>query len=134
MRSSSKARWRSLLLLATILLSTTLPRAFVVCVTEDDHVSLEAVFEGDPCETKFIFGARAEAGWPKAACTDIPAVQLSMIADAAPSVVAPPVIVPGVFVAMLAPSSRPRPRATQEPFPPRPLREYQALRTIVLQL
>ncbi|MBK7949849.1 MAG: hypothetical protein IPK00_14130 [Deltaproteobacteria bacterium] len=132
MSSRPKARWRSLLLLAAILFSTTLPRAFVVCVTEDDHVSLEAVFEGDPCETKFIFGARAETGWPKAACTDIPAVQLSMLADAAPSIDAAPVIVPVVFATAAA--STPRPRAFHDPLPPRPLREFQALRTTVLRL
>lgn len=132
MSSRPKARWRSLLLLVAILFSTTLPRAFVVCVTEDDHVSLEAVFEGDPCETKFIFGARAESGWPKAACTDIPAVQLSMLADAAPSVDAPPAIVPVVFAAAPVPS--PRPRAGHDPLPPRPLREHRALRTTILRL
>lgn len=132
MSSRPKARWRSLLLLAAILFSTTLPRAFVVCVTDDDHVSLEAVFEGEPCETKFIFGARAETGWPKAACTDIPAVQLSMLADAAPLIEAPVAIVPVVFATAVAPA--PRPRAVHDPRPPRPLREYRALRTTVLRI
>ncbi|MFO0691147.1 MAG: hypothetical protein U0900_20785 [Myxococcota bacterium] len=127
-----KARWRSLLLLAAILFSTTLPRSFVVCVTEDDHVSLEAVFEGDPCETNFIFGARAEAGWPKASCVDIPAVQLSLLADAAPSVEAPTTIVPVAFAVGAEPD--PIPRRVEGPLPPRPPRELRALRTMVLRL
>ncbi|MEZ4332253.1 MAG: hypothetical protein R3F35_10895 [Myxococcota bacterium] len=83
----------ALLLLLALLVSATLPRVFVVCVTDDDHVSLEAVFEGDPCETNFIFGARAESGWPTVACTDIPAVQLSALGEADPELVAGAILV-----------------------------------------
>lgn len=132
MSSRPKARWQSLLLLVAIVFSTTLPRAFVVCVTEDDHVSLEAVFEGDPCETNFIFGARAETGWPKAACVDIPAVQLSLLADAAPSLDLPPAVVP-TLAATPIPASPPR-RAVRATAPTPPLLEHRALRTTILRI
>lgn len=132
MSSRPQMRWQSLLLLVAILFSTTLPRAFVVCVTEDDHVSLEAVFEGDPCETNFIFGAHAETGWPKAACVDIPAVQLSMLADAAPSLDLPPAVVP-MLAAAQQPPIPPR-RAVRATAPPPPLLEHRALRTTVLRI
>lgn len=88
MISTPRTRLHAWLLLAALLFSTTLPRAFVVCVSADDHVSLEAVFEGDPCETQFIFGAHGDASVPAPSCTDIPAIQLSALSGEEPTLVA----------------------------------------------
>lgn len=123
----------ALLLMLALLVSATLPRVFVVCVTDDDHVSLEAVFEGDPCETNFIFGARAESGWPTVACTDIPAVQLSALGEADPELVAGASLVawmPPVSHALAAIGPRPGlvTRATRASEPPEPS-AIRALRT-----
>jgi hypothetical protein len=123
--------WRVLPLLVALVFSTTLPRAFVVCVSEDDHVSLEALFEGDPCETNFIFGAGREASWPTASCTDIPAIQLSTLADASPSIVDPPTI---GSVELSAPTHDQLPARPEIDTALRPLRELRALRTTVLRI
>ena len=77
MKSAPRARWSAFALLIALLCSTALPRAFVVCVSEGNHVSLEAVFEANPCETNFVFGARSNASGPVEHCTDIPTTQIS---------------------------------------------------------
>jgi hypothetical protein len=96
-----KARWQAWLLLLALVASAAVPRTFVVCVSRDDHCSLEADFEAEPCEADFIFGAGNDASWPPADCTDIPAVQLSARTDAPPAdfvvppnAVAPPPLAP----------------------------------------
>lgn len=92
MREGPRARWQVLLLLMALVASAAVPRTFVVCVSQDDHFSLEADFEAEPCEATFILGAGADASWPPADCTDIPAIQLSARTDApAADVVAPPI-------------------------------------------
>lgn len=136
MKNRTHTRGRALLLLMALLVSAALPRVFVVCVSDDDHVSLEAVFEGDPCETKFIFGARAESGWPAVACTDIPAVQLSALGELTPK------RVPGAIVVawLPMPPHRMERRASEPASPVRAIADAapprssaaRALRTVVL--
>jgi len=129
-------------LLLVLLFSTAVPRAFVVCVSNDDHVSLEAAFEGDPCETIFIFGADAETGWPAATCTDIPAIQLSALtnADDMRSLIAPPDLRSPIVAASDFASNfdtcldagRPASRRLESSRPPR--LDLLALRTTVLRI
>jgi len=136
MSRRTTARLQALPLLFALLLSFALPRAFVVCVAADDHVSLEAFFEAEPCETDFIFGAGADVGWPTPTCTDIPSVQLSAKHDETSpawarqaldsAAIAPPALAPAPSIALLA-------RAVSTTGPPPPL-ERQGLRTTVLRL
>lgn len=135
----SSARLHAWLLLAALLFSTTLPRAFVVCVSADDHVSLEAAFEGDPCELQFIFGARNDASAPAPSCTDIPAIQLSALHGAEPSIVVarPPVPEPFALLPVAFRSGRSDPgdgAVSHATTPVPPLPALRALRTTVLRL
>ncbi len=142
MSSRGIASWHVYGLLLVLLFSTAVPRAFVVCVSNDDHVSLEATFEGDPCETIFIFGADAETGWPAATCTDIPAIQLSALTntDDLRSIVAPPdlrspIVAATRFASDLHTSRDASRRASRRLESSRPPRlELLALRTTVLRI
>lgn len=139
-RSAEQCRARgragALLMLSILLVAATLPRVFVICVTDDHHVSLEPIFEGDPCETEFIFGVRADASWPTVACTDMPAVQLSALGEASPEIVPGPLVLawappPVHGVAMRTPGFARAAHAAAEAAPPE-RSASRALRSTVL--
>ena len=137
MKSARRARWNAFSLLGALLCSTALPRAFIVCVSEGDHVSLEAAFEADPCETNFVFGARSDASGPAETCTDIPATQIS----AAPTndsrallVLAPAALLPGVSAPYPASPEPIRHLTDWRDAPRRPRSDQIALRKTVLRI
>ena len=132
MRRDPTARRQAWLLLIALVASAAVPRTFVVCVSRDDHCSLEADFEAEPCEADFIFGAGTDASWPPADCTDIPAIQLSARTDAPPA----PIAIAPVAILTL-PSAPPAP--LRHPTDGRPGVQpaetaHRALRTTVLRL
>lgn len=120
----------SLLLLALVSL-VAIPRVFVVCVSEGDHVAIEAGFETVPCEASLEFPGWPGSGSPADSCIDTPAIQLSARTDVSNIVITVPDLLP--LVAWEVPRSI-RPVSRQSNAPSRPPTELLALKTIVLRI
>ena len=120
----------SLLLLALVSL-IAIPRTFVVCVSEGDHVAIEAGFETDPCEASLEIAGWPGSGSPADSCVDTPAIPLSARTDSSNPVIAVPDFLPLVAWDVPRPN---RPVFRISDAPHRPPAELLALRTIVLRI
>ncbi len=124
-------RLRALLFLLALVSLVVIPRAFVVCVSEGNHVAIEAGFETVPCEATLEFADWPDSGSPADSCIDTPAIQLSARTDSSNPVIAVPDFLP--LVAWEVP--RPiRSVSRRSDAPRRPPAALRALRTIVLRI
>ncbi len=124
-------RLRASLSLLALVSLIAIPRAFVVCVSEGDHVAIEAEFETVPCEASLEFAGWPDSGSPADSCIDTPAIQLSARTDGSNTVIPVPNFLP--LVAWEVP--RPiRLVSRRSDAPRRQPAALRALQTIVLRI
>lgn len=131
LRRRSRTRALLLLLLSAFAIAA-LPRAFVLCVSQDDHVRVEAGLELVPCQPVLSSSTDPAAEVPGETCTDFPAIgRVARLAEGGEIAALELAFIAVDWVAnalIPAPSRLPRPRSAE----PIPYATLASIRTTVL--